>query len=389
MKILLLAHSCQLRNEGQQRASQLGQLPGVDLRVITPEWWNEYGKWRRAEPSADPAYTLQIEKVRLPWSGPGQWYFHYYPRLRQTLQTFQPDVIDIWEEAWGFVSVHACWLRQRVLPAAKIVCETEANIARTHPFPFRQFRTYTLRHADYAVARQTEGVAVLRAKGYTGPVEVIGNAVDADLFRPLDRAACKTALGLSGFVIGYVGRLFPGKGLLDILEALPHVPADVTLIFVGSGEVQAPLEARAAELGMTARIRFFPPRPWTELPEVMNAMDALLLVSRTTRTWKEQFGRVIIEAHACETPVIGSDSGAIPEVIERGGLTVREGNSGDIAAAIRQLHDHPAQAREMGRLGRQQVLEKYTWKRVAERMRDIYVKVTADTAAPDPVRSPS
>ena len=114
----------------------------------------------------------------------------------------------------------------------------------------------------------------------------------------------------------------------------------------------------------------------TELPLVMNALDVLLLVSRTTSTWKEQFGRVIIEAHACETPVIGSDSGAIPEVIGQGGLTVREGNSADIAAAITRLKDHPTLAREMGQLGRQQVEAHYTWKRVAERMSDIYLKVT-------------
>ena len=376
MKILLLAHACQTNNEGQQRAQALGRLPDIDLRVITPDRWYEYGKWRHVQPPVAPTYTLQTEKVRFPWSGPAQWYFHYYPKLGETLRGFRPDVIDLWEEAWGLVSVHACWLRNRLLPSAKIVSETEANIPRTHPFPFKQFRAYTLRNTDYAVARQTEGVGVLRAKGYTGPVEVIGNAVDADLFRPLDRAACRRALGVEGFVIGYVGRLIEAKGLMDIVDALPDMPAKVTLVFVGSGEFQADLERRVAALGLTRQVHFLPPRQMNQLPEVMNAFDALLLVSRTTATWKEQFGRVIIEAHACETPVIGSDSGAIPEVVGRGGLTVREGNPGDIAAAVRRLHDDPALAREMGCLGRAQVEQLYTWKRVSEAMRDVYLKVT-------------
>lgn len=384
MKIVLIAHACQVSNEGQQRAEQLGRLPGVDLQVITPDRWYEYGAWRHPHVPADPSYGLQVQKVRLPWSGPAQWYFHHYPRLGETLKTFRPDVINLWEEAWGFVSVHACWLRNRLLPSAKIVSETEANIPRTHPFPFKQFRSYTLGNTDYAVARQTEGVDVLRAKGYAGPIEVIGNAVDAELFRPMDREACKRALGVSGFVAGYVGRLIEAKGLMDIVEALPKVPGPVTLVFVGSGEFQEPLQKRAAELGLTERVRFFPPRKMTELPEVMNALDALLLVSRTTPTWKEQFGRVIIEAHACETPVIGSDSGAISEIIDRGGLTVREGNSDDIAAALCKLKDNPALAREMGRLGRRQVDELYTWKRVSERMRDIYLKVTQKTGGAAP-----
>ena len=383
MKILLIAHACQVSNEGQQRAQQLGRLPGIDLRVLTPERWYEYGSWRNVQLPVDPSYALQPEAVRFPWSGPAQWYFHHYPTLADTLRSFRPDVINLWEEAWGLVSVQACWLRNRVLPSARIVSETEANIPRTHPFPFKQFRAYTLRNTDYAVARQTEGIDVLRAKGYRGPVEVIGNAVDAELFRPLDRQACKQALGLSGFVAGYVGRLIEAKGLMDIIEALPKVSGEMTLVFVGSGDYQSALQRRVEELGLTARVRFLPPRKMTELPAVMNALDALLLVSRTTLTWKEQFGRVIIEAHACETPVIGSDSGAISEVIGEGGITVREGNSDDIAAAISRLRDSPTLAREMGRAGRRQVEVLYTWKRVAERMHDIYLKVTGrDKAVP-------
>ena len=376
IKVLLIAHACQVGNEGQQRAQQLGRLPGIDLRVITPDRWYEYGAWRTVQQPADPSYTLQSEKVRFPWSGPAQWYFHYYPALGETLRTFRPDVIDLWEEAWGLVSAHACWLRNRLLPSAKIVSETEANIPRTHPFPFKQFRSYTLRNTDYAVARQAEGISVLRAKGYAGPVKVIGNAVDPELFRPLDRQACKGQLGLSGFVVGYVGRLVESKGLMDIVEALPQISAEVTMVFVGSGDFQVALQKRVAELGLNRRVHFFSSRRMTDLPVLMNALDVLLLVSRTTPTWKEQFGRVIIEAHACETPVIGSDSGAISEVVGRGGLTVRESNSGDIAAAITRLKDDPALAREMGRIGRQQVESLYTWKRVSERMSDIYSEVT-------------
>ena len=376
MKVLLIAHSCQVSNEGQQRAEQLGRLPDTDLRVITPRRWLEYGVWRDAEIPQNPSYQLQAEPIRFAWSGPGQWYFHHYPGLGRVLRTFRPDVIDIWEEAWGLVSAHACWLRSRLLPSAKIVAETEANILRRHPFPFEQFRRYTLRHTDYAVARQSEGVSVLRAKGYTGPVEVIGNAVDPDLFRPLDRAQCKQALGVSGFVLGYVGRLIQSKGLLDILDALPHLPRDITFVLVGSGELDGALRERVAALGLQPQVRFLPPRKMRELPAVMNALDALLLVSRTTQTWKEQFGRVIIEAHACETPVIGSDSGAISEVIGDGGLTVREGNIEDIAAAIRQLKDNPELARKMGSAGRRQVEKLYTWEAVSRRMRAIYDRVT-------------
>ena len=386
MKILLIAHACQMRAEGQQRAQCLGALPGVDLRVIVPERWMEYGTWRPPQPPLDPTYTFQVEKIRWPWTGPSQWYFHHYPKLGKVLRSFQPDVIDIWEEPWGLVSSHAVWLRNRLLPTAKIVVETEANINRHHPFPFTSLRRYVLRHADFAVTRQTEGISVLRAHGYRGPARFVGNGVDAELFAPMDRTACKQALGVRDFTVGYVGRLIEAKGLMDAVEALAQCPSSVNLLFVGGGVFQPALKQRVAELGLVERVKFLPPRPMTELPAAMNAMDALLLVSRTTRTWKEQFGRVIIEAQACGTPVIGSDSGSIPEIVGEGGIIVPEGSSSALANAIRQLSDDPDLVARLGRRGREQVVAHYTWQRVAEQMRDIYAGLLG-TAGHQQVRS--
>jgi len=173
--------------------------------------------------------------------------------------------------------------------------------------------------------------------------------------------------------VGYVGRLVERKGLMDMIEALPMCPSEITMLFAGAGEFRAALERRALELGRRAQVRFLPARSIEELPQVMNALDALVLPSWTIPSWKEQFGRVIIEAQACETPVIGSDSGAIPEILGEGGLVFPERNPAALAAAISHLKANPAQTREMGRAGRLQVERNFTWRRVAEQMRDIYL----------------
>jgi glycosyltransferase involved in cell wall biosynthesis len=117
----------------------------------------------------------------------------------------------------------------------------------------------------------------------------------------------------------------------------------------------------------------------------MNAIDVLALPSRTTARWKEQFGRVLIEANACGTPVIGARSGAIPDVVGGGGLTFPERDPKSLADAIRQLQADPASARKMGQLGRQQVDKQYTWERVAQRMYSIYQTLVSESAA---VRTP-
>jgi glycosyltransferase involved in cell wall biosynthesis len=374
MRVLLISHTSQSRTEGQPKAHFLGRMPGVELRVLVPGRWKHYGRWRLPDLPLSDHFQYEPARVRLPWLGPAQFYLHHYPDLARTLREFQPDIIDLWEEPWALVSAQACRLRRRLCPSAKVISETEQNILKRLPPPFEQIRRYTLSQADYAVARNAEAVDVIRAKGYRGPATLVPNGVDVELFRPMDREACRRALDLQGFVVGYVGRLVEEKGLDDLVEALAHCPPEVSLLFVGSGPREAPLRAAAERLGIASRVRILPARPLTDLPPLMNAIDVLALPSRTTARWKEQFGRVLIEANACGTPVIGSRSGAIPDVVGQGGLTVPERHPRALAAAIRQLHGNPSGARRMGQLGRQQVEELYTWERVAERMFYVYLK---------------
>ena len=380
MRVLLISHTCQSRREGQPKAAALSRLPGVELRVLVPHRWREYSLWRGAEPPLDASFEYQIGHVRWPWSGPGQWYMLWYPELAQILKEFQPDIIDLWEEPWGLVSAQTVWLRSRLVRHAKIISETEQNVAKKLPPPFESFRSYTLSHADFVIGRSAEAVENIRTKGYAGPASAVPNAVDTGLFQPMDRTECRRALGLSGFVAGYLGRLVEEKGLADMVAALALCPPEVNLVFAGSGAFQSALEAQAAALGLTGRVTFLPPRPQDDLPPLMNALDALVLPSRTTPRWKEQFGRVIIEAQACETPVIGSDSGAIPGVVGQGGLIFPEGNAEALAAAISALHSDPDAARERGRIGRRRVEECYTWARVAEQMWKIYRDLSGQPA---------
>lgn len=378
MKVLLIAHNCQTPSEGQPKARCLRAMGDVELSVLTPDRWNSYGTWRRPNIPADLADTIRVGRVQLPWTGPGQSYLHWYPGLGSIVRAFQPDVIDVWEEPWALVSWQACRARDRFAPQAKIVSETEQNVNKRLPPPFESIRRNVLRRVNYVVARNDEAVEVVRDKGYAGPVAVVPNAVDVELFRPMDRQACRAAEGfpaVGGFVVGYVGRLVPEKGLADLVEAVALCPADVSVAMVGSGPIADDLRALADRLGLGDRLRLLPARPLDRLPAFMNAVDVLALPSRTTRRWKEQFGRVLIEAGACGTPVIGSSSGAIPDVVGDGGLVAREQDPAALAAAIVQLRDSADLRSKLGQAGLDAARNRYTWRRVAEQMRDIYRQV--------------
>ncbi|MGA3170979.1 MAG: glycosyltransferase family 4 protein [Chthoniobacteraceae bacterium] len=388
-RVLLISHTCQTRAEGQPKAEEIARLGDIELMVLTPRRFNHYGRWQDVEMREDAPFHFEARNVMWGWLGPAQNYLHWYPSLAGILRDFKPDIIDLWQEPWALVSAHACWLRNRILPEARIIIESEQNICKNWPPPFSWFESYTLRNASFAVGRSSGAVEVLRAKGFNGPARVVGNAVDANLFRPMDRTECKRALGLSGFTVGYVGRLVERKGLMDMVEALRYCPSDVTMVFAGAGDYRAALEQRARAAGVEKRIRYLPARPLHELPPVMNALDALSLPSWTVPTWKEQFGRVIIEAHACETPVIGSDSGAIPRVVGEGGLIFPERNPQMLGAAITELRENPERRREMGAVGRSQVEANYTWQQVAARMRDIYFQCLEDPREPVTAPAPS
>ena len=382
MRVLLISHTCQSRTEGQPKAHCLGQIPGIDLRVVVPRRWKHYGAWREAEPALSDTFDYQPTRVRFPWVGPAQFYLHHYPDLSRIFREFQPDVIDLWEEPWSMVSWQACRLRRSLCPGARLITETEQNIDKRLPFPFEYFRRYTLARADFAVCRNSESAEILRRKGFAGPTEVVGNGVDTDLFRPLDKARCRLIVAPDWtspelFVLGYAGRLVEEKGLADLVAALALSPPHVRLILVGDGPFAPALRAQAAAAGLEARVRFLSGRPLAELPQVMNALDAFVLPSRTTARWKEQFGRVIIEAQACGVPVLGSDSGAIPDVVGAGGIVFKERDPAALAAAVSHLASDRPRALAAGAAGQVHVRETYTWARVAARMGHIYARLAA------------
>jgi glycosyltransferase involved in cell wall biosynthesis len=260
--------------------------------------------------------------------------------MGRMLDESSPDVLHLWEEPWSAVAAQAVYLCQS--RGIALVLETDQNILRAVPFPFQQLRRYTLARTDLLIARQQEALDVSRAWGYSGPAEFVEYVVDRDCFRPLDVTLAKHSFNVEGFTIGYVGRLIREKGLFTILDGLARCRQKVNFLMMGSGNASNELRQRIHELGLTERVRLLDPQPPPQVALFMNSLSALVLMSETTRTWKEQFGRVIIEAQACGVPVIGSSSGSIPAVVGKGGWIVEEANSQKLAELLDDLASNPS-----------------------------------------------
>ena len=141
------------------------------------------------------------------------------------------------------------------------------------------------------------------------------------------------------------------KGLTDLLAAVRTLHAPVELLLIGDGELRAQLEGQPIP---GSRVRVLDGFTHDGMAAAYAQLDVLALPSHTTPTWKEQFGRVIVEALWCGVPVVGSDSGEIPWLIELtgGGLTFPEGDCAQLAARLSELRAEPELRRQLTRSGR-------------------------------------
>jgi glycosyltransferase involved in cell wall biosynthesis len=114
------------------------------------------------------------------------------------------------------------------------------------------------------------------------------------------------------------------------------------------------------------------------MPAYLGQLDILVLPSRTSANWKEQFGRILVEAMACEVTVIGSDSGEIPNVIGEAGLIFAEDNVEELYNHLLTLLKDDILRRRLGRLGRERVLNHYTQEQIAAKTVDVYREMMAD-----------
>jgi glycosyltransferase involved in cell wall biosynthesis len=344
LRVLSIAHSAFLDGSSRLRYYPLAGDERLQLTVLTPDRWSESGREFKRGSHPGPI-DIRPEKILLRELPRVNWYLHFYPSLGRLIKELLPDVLHLWEEPWSVVALQATRLRQRCFPNVALVLETEQNILRRLPQPFESIRRYTLRHTDLLIARQQEALDVSRACGYTGPASFVDYAVDRTCFTPGDSIAARREFQVDGFTVGYVGRLVREKGLFTVLDALKSCRQPVCFLMMGDGPARSELNDTISKLGLEGRVRILPSQPQERVARFMNAVDVLALMSITTRTWKEQFGRVIVEAQACGLPVIGSTSGSIPSVVGGGGWIVEESDSKTLADLLDRLALHPEETK--------------------------------------------
>ncbi len=370
MKILAVSHSC-VADVNQQLYVALADA-GARVELVVPARWNDaYARGRT--PQILPAARFPVHQ--LPVVKAGNLILHFYRAgLGKALRAARPDVVFIDEEpgSLAMAQVSALCARRGV----PLVAYTKQNILKSYPPPFSWIEKSAYKRARAIAALSPEVREVLRAKGFTGPAPLLAHGCDLSLFHAAPNLELREELGLHSPTIGYLGRLVPQKGLTILVEAAAILRAkkrDFQVLMMGAGEQETALRELIARRDLDSHFVWTGAVPHHRAGDYLRCLDVFALPSLTRPNWKEQFGRVLIEAMACGVAVAGSNSGYIPTLIEEtgGGLIFEENNPTDCARALETLLCNPQEREKLARSGAESVRARFTYEAIGAQLLQI------------------
>ncbi len=338
MKLLVVDHNA-LEPANRVLYEKIVELGGIDLRLLVPSTWhNNFRMLRFNPPKEKLSYELFSSDVFFRSRTHRLIYLSLYKHLKQ----FQPDVLYMNAEPENFQTFEAALLTKS--SNTKLVFSSWRNVDHSsvgYPYRFgfvnKEIERYVLSRASHGIVFNRTAKSIFGKHGFR-KTTFIPSPVDTSVFKPQPLPDRDN----KNFVIGYVGRLVEEKGVDVILQALTSLPEACSALIVGNGPVKKELQTLSGQLGLTDRVSFRNAVSPLEIPHLLKEINVLVLPSKTTTHWKEQFGRILIEAMACGVPVIGSGSGEIPNVIGEAGLVFKEGSVEGLRLGIERMMQTPS-----------------------------------------------
>lgn len=373
LRILTIGHSHIVAMNRAMWRELAQQDPSISITVAAPRTFKGDLRPLTIDPEP-PGSLLKVVPLDAAWTGRIHVFRYDNRQLRRLIREGDFDVVHAWEEPYIYAGYQIARALQGV--RSRFVFRTAQNLVKRYPPPFNYFERQTLRRAQAWIAG---GRLVFEAGIKRGfPKDrgrILTLSVDVDAFHPLgesERKGLLRELGLEPPVLGFLGRLSADKGLDVLMRAMELLPKDQSwsLLLLGSGPYKEKIEAWARAQGCQDRVCVKLVKH-DDAPRHVAVMDMLLAPSQTTRHWREQFGRMIVEAFASGVPVIGSDSGEIPFVIGDAGRVVPEHAPEAWARTIQELLQEPETRKILAQRGLERATQ-FSCASVAARFGEFY-----------------
>jgi len=241
-------------------------------------------------------------------------------------------------------------------------------------FPFRHY----INETDKIIAVSQAAAEFISNFTKRERIVVIPNGVDVHRFHSVNSAVSKSLprSNLGKHIMLYVGRLAYRKGIQTLLRAMPYILEAIPgtqLLIAGSGYMKSFLWLLTKSLHLEDHVKWLGSVPDDELPSLYNLSDVFILPS----IFAESFGITLLEAMASGTPIVASEIGGVPEVVENGvsGILFKKGDERELADAVINVLTDKIVAEELANNARKKVVERYSWSVVVEAIEGVYEEV--------------
>jgi len=375
MKILYVGHTYTVR-ANQAKIAALASTPWpqsgetVTITLVTPHGWRGplySNRADRFDRSIAPNVDHRI--LRAFFVGKEGAYF-FAPSIFLLIARLKPDIVHVEQGAYALSYLQIILALKLFAPRSRAVFFTWWNLPYTPLGIKRIAERFNLSHSACAIAGNEAARIILGEHGFERPIHVLPQlGVDVSSLKNRSSSAERRE---KPFIVGYAGRITEEKGVLDLVRAVGQMqPLDnVTLYMIGSGTALNEVRRTAAVDG--THFFYHESVRNEDLPEHLAKMDVLVLPSKTTPSWVEQFGHILLEAMALGVPVIGSSSGEIPHVISNAGLLFQEGNIAELSGQLELLRSNIAERDRLAASGRARVNEHFTHRTIAAAQMRIY-----------------
>ena len=370
MRVLIISRFC-ASPVYRAKIAVLARRPGLEVSLLAPAAWKEGARLLTCREGEEGDYRIFTGSLVLSGRVGG----HVYRRgLWKALKEARPDIVHMEEESYSFAAAQVLLCLSMLRTRPKFMVNNSENFDIALPWRSRKIEKVVFRRADaLLVFARTARERLLRIGAPPEKVITLPQfGLDPELFRPPEPGERGDV-----FSVGYLGRLVYSKGVDVLLRALAGLSGEWRAQIVGDGEERETLERLTRALGIRTRVEFVGWVDPADVPGYLRGWHALALPSRTTAHWREQFGRVLIEAMGCGVVPVGAATGEIPHVIGSEGFVFPEDDVEALQEILQKLQNEPRARERLADAGRKRALEEFTWDVLAGKAHHLYKNILA------------